>query len=75
MKGWNGRLLRVGLTNGKTAVQEYSEDLAKSFVGGRGFAIKLLWDELRPGLDLLSSENMLIFTSRTPDGVHPPQQR
>jgi aldehyde:ferredoxin oxidoreductase len=61
LKGWNGRLLRVDLTKGKTSVQEYSEDFARRFVGGRGFAVKLLWDELKPGTDPLSPENMLIF--------------
>ncbi len=63
MKGWNGRLLRVDLTKSKTKVQEYDEDLAKRFVGGRGFAVKLLWDELKPGTDPLSPENMLIFAT------------
>ena len=61
LKGWNGRLLRVDLTKGKTAVQDYSEDLARRFVGGRGFAVKLLWDELKPGTDPLSPDNMLIY--------------
>jgi aldehyde:ferredoxin oxidoreductase len=63
LKGWNGRLLRVDLTKGKTIVQEYSEDLARKFVGGRGFAVKLLWDELKPGTDPLSPKNMLIFAT------------
>jgi aldehyde:ferredoxin oxidoreductase len=63
MKGWNGRLLRVDLTKSKTKVQEYGEDLAKRFVGGRGFAVKLLWDELKPGTEPLSPENMLIFAT------------
>ena len=63
MKGWNGRLLRVDLTKSKTKVQEYDEDLAKRFVGGRGFAVKLLWDELKPGTGPLSPENMLIFAT------------
>lgn len=63
MKGWNGRLLRVDLTKGKTAFQEYSSDLATRFVGGRGFAVKLLWDELTPGTNPLSPENMLIFAT------------
>jgi len=63
LKGWNGRLLRVDLARGKTSVQEYSSDLATRFVGGRGFAVKLLWDELRPGIDPLGPENMLIFAT------------
>ncbi len=63
MKGWNGKLLRVDLTKEKTKLQEYSGDLAKRFIGGRGFAVKLLWDELRPGTDPLSPENILIFAT------------
>ena len=61
MKGWNGRFLRVDLTKGKLIRQEYPEDLAKRFMGGRGFAVKLLWDELEPGTDPLGPENILIF--------------
>ena len=30
-------------------------------MGGRGFAVKLLWDELRPGTDPLGPDNILIF--------------
>ncbi|MEM4727756.1 MAG: aldehyde ferredoxin oxidoreductase family protein [Candidatus Bathyarchaeia archaeon] len=63
LKGWNGRLLRFNLTTGKKNVEEYPRDLAERFVGGRGFAVKLLWDELRPGTDPLSPENILIFAA------------
>jgi len=40
MFGWNGRFLRVDLTKGKTATEEYSTEFARKFIGGRGFAIK-----------------------------------
>jgi len=63
LKGWNGRLLRVDLSKGTTKAEEYTDDLAKRFVGGRGFAVKLLWDELKPGTDPLGPENMLIFAT------------
>jgi aldehyde:ferredoxin oxidoreductase len=43
--------------------REYPRDLAERFVGGRGFAVKLLWDELRPGTDPLSPDNILIFAA------------
>lgn len=60
MFGWNGRLLRVDLTKEKIKSEEYSLEMAKKFIGGRGFAIKTLWDELEPGLDPLSPDNLLI---------------
>ncbi|HEX9914454.1 MAG TPA: aldehyde ferredoxin oxidoreductase N-terminal domain-containing protein, partial [Candidatus Bathyarchaeia archaeon] len=63
MKGWNGKLLRVDLTKGTTTVTPYTEEVAKKFIGGRGLAIKLLWDELPLGADPLGPENMLIFAT------------
>jgi len=63
MHGWNGKLLRVDLTKGKAVPQEYDTSFAKTFLGGRGFASKILWDELKPGVDPLSPENRLIFAA------------
>jgi aldehyde:ferredoxin oxidoreductase len=63
MFGWNGKFLRVNLTKAKAAENKYDASLAKDFLGGRGFAVKILWDELRPGTDPLSSENRLVFAA------------
>jgi len=63
MHGWNGKLLRVDLTRGKAVTQEYDPNLALTFLGGRGFAIKILWDELEPGIDALSPQNKLILAA------------
>jgi len=63
MHGWNGKILRVDLTKRKTVPQEYDANFAKTFLGGRGFAAKILWDELKPGVDPLSPENRLIFAA------------
>jgi aldehyde:ferredoxin oxidoreductase len=63
MYGWNGKFLRVNLTKQKAAVKEYDAEMAKSFLGGRGFAAKILWDELKPGVDPLSPENKLVFAA------------
>ena len=63
MKGWNGKILKVDLSKGTTKVVPYSEETAKKFIGGRGLAVKLLWDELPRGADPLGPENMLIFAT------------
>ena len=62
MKGWTGRFLRIDLTRGKATIQKYPEEFAHKWMGGRGYAVKLLWDELKPGADPLGPENMLIFS-------------
>ncbi len=63
MHGWNGKFLRVDLTRRKAVAQQYDSQLAHSFLGGRGFAIKILWDELKPGIDPLSPENKLVIAA------------
>lgn len=63
MYGWTGKLLRVNLSKSKAVVQKYGADLAKNFLGGRGFAAKILWDELKPGTDPLSPKNKLVFAA------------
>jgi len=63
MYGWNGKFLRVDLTKGKAVTQNYDSELALKFLGGRGFAAKILWDELKPGIDPLSPDNKLVFAA------------
>jgi aldehyde:ferredoxin oxidoreductase len=63
MYGWTGRFLRVNLTRGKALVDQYDPSIAKDFLGGRGFAVKILWNELQPGIDPLSPDNRLVFAA------------
>ncbi len=63
MKGWNGQLLRVDLSKPKARAQKYDGKLARTFLGGRGFAVKILWDELRVNVAALSPENKLLFVA------------
>ena len=63
MHGWNGNILRMDLTKKKSSVQSYDKDFALKFLGGRGFAAKILWDELPKGVDPLSPQNKLIFAT------------
>lgn len=63
MYGWNGRILRVNLSKGKTTTYEYTSDMALNFLGGRGFAIKILWDELSVGISPLSPDNMVVLAT------------
>ncbi len=60
-KGYMGKILRINLTSGQVAVEPLSEELVKMFIGGRGIAAKILYDELQPGTDPLSPENKLVF--------------
>jgi aldehyde:ferredoxin oxidoreductase len=62
MKGYAGKLLRVNLSNGKVSKEEISDSMKRDFLGGRGFAVKLLWDEVKR-VDPLSEKNKIVFST------------
>jgi aldehyde:ferredoxin oxidoreductase len=72
MFGWTGNFLQVDLTRNKAIAEKYDSRLALSFIGGRGFAAKILWDTLIPGIDSFSPENKLIFAAGPLTGVGVP---
>ncbi len=60
MYGWTGNILRVNLTTKTHKKEPFSEEFAHKWVGGRGFASKILYDEVPPGTDPLGPDNKLI---------------
>jgi len=59
--GYTGKILRINLTD-KTAKEETLPlKTAEDFIGGAGFGIKYLFDEVKAGIDPLGPENKLIF--------------
>lgn len=63
MDGWNGRCLRVNLSEGKHTIEEIDRGLLDKFLGGRGLGVKVYSDEVDPKTDSLGPENKLIFVS------------
>ncbi|MBI2877780.1 MAG: aldehyde ferredoxin oxidoreductase, partial [Candidatus Tectomicrobia bacterium] len=48
MYGWIGTLLQVDLSQESVTKEALSPDFARSFLGGMGFALKRIFDELDP---------------------------
>jgi aldehyde:ferredoxin oxidoreductase len=61
--GWKGVFLQVNLAKDKAVAETYDSSLAVNFLGGRGFAAKILWDKIDQGTDALSPENRLVFAA------------
>jgi aldehyde:ferredoxin oxidoreductase len=72
MHGWNGKILRINLTKRKAVTQEFDSTFAQNWLGGRGFAAKILWDEVKPGTNAFSPENRLVFATGPLTGVSLP---
>ena len=56
-----GRLVRVNLSSGKVSTESIPESIARDFIGGRGYGIRYLYDEIAPGTDPLSEDNKLLM--------------
>lgn len=61
--GYSGWILRVHLSSGAIRREPLTEELAARFIGGRGFVAKLLFDELPPGTDPFSPQNLLVIAT------------
>ena len=57
----SGRFLRINLSRGETVTEPVPEQVAMDFIGGRGYGIRYLYDELAPNIDPLGEENKLIL--------------
>jgi aldehyde:ferredoxin oxidoreductase len=69
MNGYGGRILRVNLTNGTVTKEPTPPDVARDFIGGRGFGIYFLLKEVPKGADPLGPENKLIISSGPISGL------
>ena len=63
MYGYNGKILRVNLTDGSWKTEELDLEMAKKFIGGRGLGTKMMMDEVDPKVDPLSPENKLFVVT------------
>lgn len=61
MQAYTGKILYVDLTTGRSRVGAFDENFAKSYIGGTGFGIKALMDNLKPGIDPFDPANPLVF--------------
>jgi aldehyde:ferredoxin oxidoreductase len=61
MFGYMGKILRVDLGKGQVKTEEVDQNLAQNFLGGAGFATKIIYDEVPKGADPLGEENRLVF--------------
>ncbi|HCJ66359.1 MAG TPA: aldehyde:ferredoxin oxidoreductase [Elusimicrobia bacterium] len=63
MFGYTGKFLRVNLETGKISKEDTPEELIENFLGGDGFAIKVLYEELKAQIEPFSPENKIILAT------------
>jgi aldehyde:ferredoxin oxidoreductase len=61
MDGYAGKFLRVNLSSGSIETEPLPQKHVMAFLGGRGFGIRYLYDEVPAGADPLGEENKIVF--------------
>ena len=61
--GYVGKILRVNLSCRRIEEQEVTAELARTWLGGNGLGVKILWDEVAESVDPLSAENILVLAA------------
>jgi len=60
LHGYAGKILWVDLNRMEVREKELDRDLLKLYLGGTGYAARILWDMLEAKIDPLGPENLLI---------------
>jgi aldehyde:ferredoxin oxidoreductase len=61
--GYTDRILRIDLSKPEITIQKLPPDFKDKYIGGRGYALKLIWDGTTRDTRYDSSENILIMSS------------
>lgn len=70
--GYTGKILRINLSTQAATTEDLPKEIAADFIGGAGFGIKYLFEEVPATTDPLGPENKLIFASGPLTGTNIP---
>ena len=67
--GYIGTILEVDLTRGKLTDTSLEENIPEMFLGGKGLALKMIYDRFKPDIDPLGPDNTIIFATGPATGT------
>ncbi|MBN2060993.1 MAG: aldehyde ferredoxin oxidoreductase family protein [Deltaproteobacteria bacterium] len=67
-----GKILDIDLSNAEIKARDIDPDFARKYIGGMGFSLKILYDEVGPSVDPFSPENIVIFANGLLTGTQTP---
>lgn len=73
--GFAGKILNVDLSERKIVKQPLETEKIKEFVGGKGYAARLLWERTPPNFDSLDAQNIIILATGPLTGTLCPSTR
>ena len=61
--GYKGKILRVNLSDNKFNVDPLPKEWIRDYIGGDGFGVKILYEEVPTGTEPLREDNKLIVAT------------
>lgn len=62
-KGYTRKWLRVDIASGELQLRDITQEMIDLFIGGKGFDLRLMWDEVTPETRWDSPENPICISS------------
>ncbi|MGV9173431.1 MAG: aldehyde ferredoxin oxidoreductase family protein [Promethearchaeia archaeon] len=59
--GFSGKIIEVNLTDVKTSIKDLNKEYAKKFMGGAGYACRILYQNIDKDTDALGKDNMIMI--------------
>ena len=72
IKAFNNKVLDIDLTTRSVGICKISSKYRRLYIGGKGLALKLLHDYIKPGIDPLSPDNILVMMTGPTAGTTAP---
>jgi len=73
--GYAGKILEIDLSSLSYEIRELPQKLVENYLGGKGFGAKLLYDGLKPGVEPLSEDNIIVFATGPLSGTLAPTEK
>ncbi len=72
MESVNGKILKIDLSRRTSKIEDKQESFYRKYIGGRGFALNYMLEEMEAECDPFDPENLLIFASSIIGGAPGP---
>lgn len=72
MKGYVGKILSVDLSKGEIIEEKLNLDLARRYIGGRGFGAKMIYENTGPRTNPLGPQNVIVYATGPLNGTLAP---
>ena len=70
--GYHGKILEIDLSKGNIRVRPLEPDIVERYLGGRGLAACLFYDEIDPLCEALEAENVIVIATSPLIGTQAP---